>query len=122
MKNKLIFSVCQQNNQDDANIEWTKDLLTINKIEYKAIVGAYNNINELSFVVSDNKRTRQLVSMICDFTNQDCYLRVDIFSKSYLHFFNGDVQYIGYFRKVTRQHAKLKDAYFIIDNEYFVAE
>lgn len=125
-KQIVIFSVERSNLSKEENAVNTRvvnRLLKDNDFNFMTCKGVFQGVSEDSFaVILDNYSQVQVLHELSRVYNQDCILYLDANNVGYLYHNNGNVDRIGKSRQVSKDIAMTKDAYTIINNNYYLVD
>ena len=88
------------------------------------VMGVYKGTSERGVIVhiNDDYTLSALKELAFTKYKQESILYRDNENKAYLHYSNGEIQYLGELKQVSEQEALSQDAYTKTDNGYFIAK
>jgi hypothetical protein len=111
--NILIFSMYKTNESVDTNINRHKYAIKVllrYKVSFSEVIGYYNNKSEQSIIVHGFEH-RELIEMLCDYSNQDCYLESHNDRSTFLVYPDERREYIGVLKPVSQRDAEKSGNY-----------
>jgi len=105
--------------------EHLRQWLTAGSFEFKECIGCYKGVEEASFIVTFDYRTKfsQLLERAANLQQESVLVMHDDFTACRLHYVSdGSQQDLGDFKEVSAAHANECEAFTFVNGSYYVCQ